>query len=247
MLTRLANPARFEAFARVAQPLAGWLCVVLFPLALWSALVGSPAAEDHGDTVRILYVHVAAAWSMMAGYTALAVASLVYFVWRHPLADVGARAIAVPGLVMTVLCLATGSLWGKPAWNTWWQWDGRMTSVLLLFFIYVAYFAVRGLDSDRTRSARLAAILAMVGFVNIPIIKFSVDWWASLHQPATLSAPGAPGLPAPLLTPLLLMVGAYTVFYAWFVLRVMRARISGARTRREVRAPAKVSVERVAT
>ena len=246
MLTRLANPARFEAFARVAQPLAGWLTVVLLPLALWFAVYGSPAAEDHGEVVRILYVHVASAWSMMAGYVALAVASFVYFVWRHPLADVGARAIAIPGVVMTVLCLATGSLWGKPAWNTWWQWDGRMTSVLILFFIYVAYFAVRGMDSDRGRSARLAAILAMVGAVNIPIIKFSVDWWASLHQPATLSSPGAPGLPAPLLTPLLLMVGAYTAFYAWFVLREMRGSVAEMKARRRT-PPAPVTIEKVAT
>ena len=247
MITYLANPVRFERVARIAEPVAGILALVTLPTAFYLALFSSPAAEDHGETVRILYVHVASAWSMMAGYTALAVASFVYFVWRHPLADVGARAIAIPGIAMTALCLATGSLWGKPAWNTWWQWDGRMTSVLLLLFIYLGYFAVRGLDNDRAKSARLAAIVAMVGAVNIPIIKFSVDWWAGLHQPATLSAPGAPGLPAPLLTPLLTMVGAYTAFYAWFVLREMRATLRGLASERTNRRPASVTITEVAT
>lgn len=225
MITALANPARFQRFARWAQPGAGIGTLILFPIALYYALWQSPSAEDHGETVRILYVHVASAWSMMACYTALAISSLVYFVWRHALADVAARVLAIPGIAMTLLCLATGSLWGKPAWNTWWQWDGRMTSVFLLFCLYVGYFAVRQLEADRVKSARLAAIVAMVGAVNLPIIKFSVDWWATLHQPATLSSPGAPGLPQPFLTPLLLMVAAYTFFIAWFVLRTMRAEL----------------------
>jgi heme exporter protein C len=247
MLTRLANPVRFERFAKVAEPIAAAASIILLPLALWFALVQSPAAEDHGETVRILYVHVASAWSMMAGYTALAVASFVYFVWRHSLADVAARAIAIPGVVMTALCLITGSLWGKPAWNTWWQWDGRMTSVLLLLFIYLGYFAVRALDEDRQKSARLAAILAMVGAVNIPIIKFSVDWWAGLHQPATLSAPGAPGLAGPLFTPLALMMLAYTAVFSWFVLHEMRGELRERAANRRVRAPASVTVETVSS
>ena len=222
MLTRLANPANFLRFARLATPIAGGLALLTFPIAIYLSLIGSPAAEDHGQTVRILYVHVASAWSMMACYSALAIASLVYFVWRHPLADTAAKAIALPGIVMTALCLATGSLWGKPAWNTWWQWDGRMTSVLVLLLLYIGYFAVRARASESPNALRLAAIVAMVGAFNLPIIKFSVDWWASLHQPATLSSPGAPGLPAPLLAPLLTMVLAYTAFIAWFVLREVR-------------------------
>jgi len=247
MFSYLANPARFERFAKVAEPIAGLIALVSLPIAFYLALFASPAAYDHGETVRILYVHVASAWSMMAGYSALAIASFVYFVWRHPLADMGARAIAIPGTAMTALCLATGSLWGKPAWNTWWQWDGRMTSVLLLLFIYLGYFAIRNLDNDRTKSARLAAIVAMVGAVNLPIIKFSVDWWAGLHQPATLSSPGAPGLPAPLLIPLLTMVGAYTAFYAWFVLRDMRANLRRQAKSRLTRKPATVTITEVAT
>ena len=247
MISYLANPVRFERFAKYAEPVFAIAALVLLPMAAWFALVASPPAEDHGETVRIIYVHVSAAWSMMAGYTALVVASFVYFVWRHPLADVAARAIAIPGMAMTALCLMTGSLWGKPAWNTWWQWDGRMTSVLLLFFIYLAYFAVRTLDEDRTKSARLAAILAMVGAVNIPIIKFSVDWWASLHQPATLSAPGAPGLAGPLFLPLAMMMAAYTAFYAWFVIREMRGTLRERAARRQIRQPAQVSMETVAS
>ena len=246
MFSYLANPARFLRFARVVEPVAGGLALVLFPLALWFALVGSPEMEDHGQTGRILYVHVAAAWTMMMAYTSLAVASFVYFVWRHTLADVAAVAIAVPGTVMTVLCLATGSLWGKPAWNTWWQWDGRMTSVLLLLFIYLAYFAVRGLDEDKAKSARLASIVAMVGFVNIPIIKFSVDWWAGLHQTATVSAPGAPGVDSSIGWPWALMALAYTAFFAWFVIRDMRGAIRARQVRREAPA-ATVTIETVAT
>jgi len=245
MLTRLANPVRFERFAKVAEPIAGVLALILLPLALWFALIQSPAAEEHEETVRILYVHVASAWSMMAGYMGLAVASFVYFVWRHSLADVAARAIAIPGVVMTALCLITGSLWGKPAWDTWWQWDGRMTSVLLLFFIYLGYFAMRALDEDTQKSALLAAILAMVGAVNIPIIKFSVDWWVGLHQPATLSSPGSPGLAGPLLTPLLLMLAAYTAIFTWFVLHEMREELRQRATQRRFRKPNTVHVETV--
>ena len=247
MLTRLANPARFERFARIAEPVAAVAALILFPLGLWFALVASPPAEDHGQTVRILYVHVPAAWTMMMAYTALAVSSFVYYVWRHTLADVAARAIALPGVVMTALCLVTGSLWGKPAWNTWWQWDGRMTSVLLLFFIYLAWFAVRELDEDRAKSARLASILAMVGFVNIPIIKFSVDWWASLHQTATVSMPDAPGLAGPLATPLALMMAAYTAFFAWFVLRHMRGTVRTMRNARRDRPVPTLTIETVST
>ena len=177
MINYLANPVRFLKFSKFATPIFGILALGTIIWGLYLALIKSPPAIEHGDSVRMMYVHVPAAWSAMMAYTALTIASLVSFIWRHPLADSAARSFAVPGAAFTFLALVTGSLWGKPAWGTWWQWDGRMTSVLILFFIYVGYLALWQLIPERKRAARLASILAMVGFINIPIIKFSVDWW----------------------------------------------------------------------
>lgn len=167
----------------------------------------------------MMYTHVPAAWCSLLAYTCLTVASIFSFIWRHPLADSAAKSIATPGLAFTFLALITGSLWGKPAWGTWWQWDGRMTSVLILFFIYIGYLAVWNVVAERKKAARLASIIAMVGFINIPIIKFSVDWWNTLHQPASISSIGAPGLPVEILTPLLLMSLSYSIFFMWLVMK----------------------------
>ncbi|MGB6229973.1 MAG: heme ABC transporter permease CcmC [Litorimonas sp.] len=243
MITRFANPQRFVGLARWLTPLLGWLALGLFAIGLWQALIASPAEEEHGQTVRIMYVHVPAAWSAMAAYTGIAVASLISFVWRHPLADLAARSLALPGAAFTVLSLVTGSLWGKPDWGTYWQWDGRMTSVLVLLFIYIGYMAIWQVVDDRKRAARLAAIAAMVGWINIPIIKFSVDWWNSLHQTATISSPGAPGLPTALLIPLMTMALAYSVLLGWLTLRGMQAEIAQARAARRPAAPATARVE----
>ena len=166
-----------------------------------------------------MYTHVPAAWCALLAYTSLTVASMFSFIWRHPLADSAAKSIAKPGLAFTFLALLTGSLWGKPAWGTWWQWDGRMTSVLILFFIYIGYLTVWSIITERKKAARLASIIAMVGFINIPIIKFSVDWWNTLHQPASISSIGSPGLPFEILTPLLLMTLSYSLFFIWLVIK----------------------------
>jgi len=171
-------------------------------------------------------------------YTALAIASLVSFIWRHPLADSAALSFAVPGAAFTFLALITGSLWGRPAWGTWWQWDGRMTSVLILLFIYLGYLAIWNIIPERKRAARLASILAMVGLINIPIIKFSVDWWNTLHQPASISTPGAPGMPPEILWPLLIMVAAYTLLFGWLSLRGIEADIVKTRDARADQKPA---------
>ena len=160
------------------------------------------------------------------------------FVWRHSLADSAAKSLAVPGLVFTLLALITGSLWGRPAWGTWWQWDGRMTSVLVLAFIYGGYLLLWATIEDRRRAARLASILAMVGFINIPIIKFSVDWWNTLHQPASISAPGAPGMPAEILWPLMMMMAAYSFLFGWLALRGIEADIVRSRKTRSKETPA---------
>lgn len=244
MISRFANPQRFVALARWLSPLLGLSALVLLSFGLWHSLIASPPDEEMGQTVRIMYVHVPAAWSAMGAYTGIAIASLISFVWRHPLSDLAARGLALPGAAFTALALVTGSLWGKPDWGTYWQWDGRMTSVLILLFIYIGYIAVWSVVDDRKRAARLAAILAMVGWVNIPIIKFSVDWWNSLHQPATISSPGSPGLPSELLTPLMLMGAAYLALLGWFTVRSMLAEIAMARA---ARAPKPASTVRVET
>ncbi len=246
LISYLANPARFLRFSRFATPISGWLAFGLLGIGLIFSLFISPPAEEHGEAVRMMYVHVPAAWCAMAAYAGIAVASLISFVWRHSLADSVARSLAVPGAAFTFLALLTGSLWGRPAWGTWWQWDGRMTSVLVLLFIYIGYIAIWNISTDRRQASRLAAILAMVGALNLPIIKFSVNWWNTLHQPATISEPGAPGLPIELLTPLLLMALGYTLLLVWFALRGTEAELAELKRNRAAQSkPAKVSLEEV--
>ena len=232
MITYLANPVRFLKFAKVATPLFGWLSGGALLWGLYLALIASPPAMEHGHAVRMMYVHVPAAWCALMAYTALASASLVSFIWRHPIADSAAKSFAVPGVAFTFLALITGSLWGKPAWGTWWQWDGRMTSVLILLFIYLGYLSIWSVIADRKKAARIASILAMVGFINIPIIKFSVDWWNTLHQPASLSTPGAPGMPPEILWPLMVMMLAYSFLFGWLSLRGIEADIIKTRNMR---------------
>ena len=238
MINYLANPVRFLKFSKFATPIFGGLALITLIWGLYLALVKSPPAIEHGQSVRMMYTHVPAAWCALMAYTALAIASLVSFIWRHPLADSAAKSFAVPGAAFTFLALITGSLWGKPAWGTWWQWDGRMTSVLILFFIYMGYLALWTIIPERKRAARLASILAMVGFINIPIIKFSVDWWNTLHQPASISSPGAPGMPSEILWPLFMMMAAYSFLFGWLALRGIEADIVRSRKTRSADKPA---------
>ena len=243
MITRFANPQRFIGLARWLTPIFGWSALVVLSLGLWQSLIVSPDEVEHGDTVRIMYVHVPAAWSAMAAYSSIALASLISFVWRHPIADLAARSLALPGAAFTALALITGSLWGKPDWGTYWQWDGRMTSVLILLFIYIGYMSIWKVIEDRKRASRLAAITAMIGWVNIPIIKFSVEWWNSLHQSATISQPGAPGLEPELLAPLLLIALGYKLLLGWLTMRGMLAEIAQARAARKLAPAATARVE----
>ena len=248
LISYLANPARFLRISRFATPVCGWSAFVLIGVGLVLALFISPPAVEHGEAVRIMYVHVPAAWCAMAAYSGIAIASLVSFVWRHSLADSIARSLALPGAAFTFLALITGSLWGRPAWGTWWQWDGRMTSVLVLLFIYIGYMAIWNIASDRRQASRLAAILAMVGALNLPIIKFSVNWWNTLHQPATISEPGAPGLPTELLMPLLFMTLGYTLLLAWFSFRGTEAELIELKRQRAAKSkPATVLLEDVSS
>ena len=218
----LANPERFEQLARPVQPALAAIALLLAAAGLWLGLFGSPADYQQGETVRIMYVHVPAAWMALFCYSVMAFSSAAGFIFKHPLADVAARATAPIGATFTALALITGSLWGKPMWGAYWAWDARLTSVLVLFFLYLGYIAVWEALDDKARAAKIAALVAIVGFVNVPIIKFSVDWWNSLHQPASVLRADGPTIDGSMLTPLLLMGLAYTVGYGALLLAAMR-------------------------
>ncbi len=225
MLSTFANPARFMSFSAWAAPLFAALAAVLFAIGLPWGLGASPADYQQGETVRIMYVHVPAAWWSMGIYAFMGVASFVSLVWRHALADVAARAAAPIGATFAGLCLVTGSLWGAPTWGTWWEWDGRMTSMLILFLIYLGYLALWAAVEDEEKAGRLAAILCLVGLINLPIIKFSVDWWSTLHQPASVFRADGPTIDPAMLGPLFTMAGAYAALFAALLLVGMRTAI----------------------
>ena len=231
MLHRFANPARFSRIAAKVLPWSTAATIALFVIGLYFALFASPADFQQGETVRIMYVHVPSAWISMACYTFIAVMSAVALIWKHPLADIAARAAAPLGAGFTLIVLITGSLWGKPTWGTWWVWDARLTSVLVLFFLYLGHIALSNAFDNSQRGARAAAVLALVGFVNIPIIKFSVDWWNTLHQPASITRLDAPAIDPAMLTPLLLMALAFTFYFVTMLLLRMRADLNAARAR----------------
>lgn len=222
-----ANPARFLRIARWLTPLLLLVGLAMAGVALAMGLWSVPPDRLQGDTVRILFIHVPAAWLGMAGWMAIAAASFAELVWRHPLAGIAARAAAVPGAVFTAICLATGSLWGRPAWGTWWEWDGRLTSMLVLLFLYFAYIAL----ADAAARAgggqgRMAAIFGLVGAVNIPIIHYSVLWWNSLHQPPSITMSafgGKSAIAAVFLYPLLAATLGFSLIFGGVVLARMRA------------------------
>ena len=217
-----ANPKRFLSLASLLTPifLIGGLLVSAG--ALWWGLTQVSPDRLMGETVRILFLHVPAAWLGMGGWTAIALSSLVFLVWRHPLAALAARAAAVPGLVFTLICLITGSIWGRPTWGTWWVWDGRLTSMLVLAFLYVAYIALAQAAEREGVSARIPAIFGLLGAINIPIINRSVVWWNSLHQPPSMTM-GQSAIDAEFLVPLLIAVFGFSLLFAGVVLARMRA------------------------
>ncbi|MEX1109433.1 MAG: heme ABC transporter permease [Dongiaceae bacterium] len=228
---RFANPARFQ---RIADPLLPWLAVATvaaFATGIVWGLVVSPLDYKQSETVRIMYVHVPAAWMALATYTVIALASAASLVWRHPLADIAARAASPLGAGFTLIALVTGSFWGKPMWGTWWVWDARLTSVLILFFLYLGHIALSHAFDDPQRGARAAALLALVGAVNLPIIKFSVDWWNTLHQPASVFRMDGPTIDAAMLGPLFVMAAAYLLFFLTMLLVRMKAELLAARLR----------------
>ena len=228
---RFANPARFTRLADAILPWSLLATVGLLGAGLYLGLFASPADYQQGETVRIMYVHVPAAWMAMFVYTVVAGASATALIWRHPLAHIAAKAAAPLGAGFTFLALATGSLWGKPMWGTWWVWDARLTSVLILFFLYLGHIALSNAFDDPQRGRKAAAVLALVGFVNVPIIKFSVDWWNTLHQPASLTRLDSPAIDPTMLWPLLAMGAGYMTFFLTLQLLRMKSELLAARVR----------------
>jgi heme exporter protein C len=201
------------------------MAAVLLVVGTWLSFT-APEDYQQGDTVRIMFVHVPAASVGLMIYGALGVSSFFALVFRHPLADAAARAAALPGAAYTALALATGSLWGKPMWGAWWAWgDARLMSVLILFLFYIGYMALRASIDDEAKATRAAAVLGLVGLINLPIVKFSVDWWNTLHQPASLLRAEGPAMPAVYLTPLLIMMAAWGVLFLAIWLTAIRTEI----------------------
>jgi heme exporter protein C len=227
----LANPTRFLAWS---APALRWLWAatgLVLAVGLYASFFVAPADYQQGEMVRIMFIHVPFAWLSMACFGVMAVASLGTLVWRHPLADVTAKAATPIGAAFTFLALVTGSLWGKPTWGTYWVWDARLTSVLVLFILYLGLIALRQAVEDPGRAARAAAILTLVGSLNLPIIKFSVDWWNTLHQGESIFRAGGPTIYATMLWPLLVMVVGMTLLFFALLLTAMRNEIFRRRVR----------------
>ncbi|MCZ4091078.1 heme ABC transporter permease [Sinorhizobium psoraleae] len=220
----LANPTRFLALADRVLPWFAAATVLFFAVGLWLSFT-TEGDYQQGETVRIMYVHVPAAWLSMMCYTVMAISALGTLVWRHPLADVSSKAAAPIGACFTFLALVTGSLWGKPMWGAWWVWDARLTSVFVLFLMYLGLIALNRAMDDPARSARVSAVLVLVGFVNIPIIKFSVEWWNTLHQPASVLRLDGPTIDPEFLWPLLIMAVAFTLLFFTLHIAAMRNEI----------------------
>jgi heme exporter protein C len=239
LIKAFANPAKFLTLARHAVPAFAALAAVALACGLYLALLASPPDYQQGETVRIMYVHVPAAWMAMFVYTSMAVSAIVGLVWKHVLAELYPRAVAPVGAVFTLVCLVTGSLWGAPMWGTWWVWDARLTSVLILFFFYIGYIALADAFDDPQKGINAGAFLLIAGVVNIPVIKFSVDWWNTLHQPASVLRLQGPAIDKSMLHPLLVMALGFMALFA--SLAFLRLRTEIARRRLMLRAQRKAA------
>ena len=225
-MQKFANPARFLKLANAVIPFVLAATVIAFAAGLYMSLVTAPPDYQQGETVRIMFVHVPAAWMALMIYTAMAVASASAAIFRHPLADMAAKAAAPIGAMYCLLALITGSLWGKPMWGAWWVWDARLTSMFVLFVLYLGYVAVWQAIEDPHRAALIARIVAIAGFINVPIVKFSVDWWNSLHQGASVFRMDGPSIDLRMLWPLLTMALAYLLLFLGLVLVAIRSEIA---------------------
>ncbi len=235
LLHRYANPAAFGRLSARVMPWSIGATVILLALGVYFALFNSPPDYQHGESVRIMYVHVPAAIMSELVYGAMALAAAAGIIWKHALADLFVKAAAPLGAIFTLICLVAGSLWGKPMWGAWWVWDARLTSELVLFFLYLGYIALVDAFDDPQRGLRAGAILVLVGVVDLPIIKFSVNWWNTLHQPASLMTLSGPKIYGSMLVPLMLMIGGFMAFFITVVIlrlesELLARRIRGWRT-----------------
>lgn len=229
-----ANPTRFLSIARPATPWLFWVGAALAAYGFYAGLFLTPPDYLQGESVRIMYVHVPAAWLGMGGWMGIAVASLTHLVWRHPLAGVAARAIAAPGALFTAICLVSGSIWGSLTWGTWWQWDGRMTSMLVLLFLYLGYIALANAGDEKTSVSRATAIFGLIGAVNLPIINRSVVWWNSLHQGPSITVRGS-SISSEILWPLAFTTLGFSLMFGGIVLMRMRATLAAAKAEARLR------------
>jgi len=231
LINQLANPTRFMALSKALLPWIGGLSALLFGIGFYGAFFSAPADYQQGETIRIMYIHVPSAWLAMFFYTLMTVSALGALVWRHPLAEVAQKAAAPIGASFALICLVTGALWGRPMWGTYWVWDARLTSMLVLLLIYLAIIALWRTIDEPTQAGRAVSILTLVGFVNIPIIKFSVDWWNTLHQPASVFRMDGPTIHPSMLWPLLVCALAFSLFSVALHLIAMRTEIMRRRIR----------------
>lgn len=224
-LHKYASPPHFYVLAARLSPWLSGLAVLLMAGGLYGGLVLAPPDYQQGDAFRIIYVHVPSAWLSLFVYVVMALAGVVGLIWKVKIADALARGSAPLGASFTFLALATGSIWGRPMWGTWWDWDPRLTSELILLFLYLGYMALQTAIEDPRMAARAGAVLALIGLVNIPIIHFSVEWWSSLHQGPTITRLDAPSIHIDMLLPLLVMAAAFKLYYAAVVLVRMRCEL----------------------
>lgn len=242
-LFSLANPARFMALSNRLLPWLAAATVLSASVAIWLG-AGAPPDYQQGETVLIMFLHVPAAWLALGFYSLMSLSALGTLVWRHPLADVAQKAAAPIGAGFALICLVTGALWGRPMWGAYWVWDARLTSMLVLFLIYCGLIALWRAVEDPARAGRAVAILTLVGFVNVPIVKFSVDWWNTLHQPASVFRIGGPSIHPTILWPLLASALAFALFAVTLHLAGMRAEVLARRARaRGLRAAARLEAE----
>lgn len=219
---KLASPPHFYRLAGRLTPWFGWSALILIVTALYGGLVLAPADYQQGDAFRIIYMHAPSAWMSLFIYVTMAVAAAIGLIWRIKLAHAVAASSAPIGASFTFTALVTGALWGQPMWGTWWVWDARLTSELILLFLYLGYMALRASIDDVQRADRASAVLAIVGVINVPIIHYSVVWWSTLHQSASVSKMAAPSISASMLVPLLMMIVGFQLYY--FALLLMRVR-----------------------
>ncbi|MEM1286555.1 MAG: heme ABC transporter permease [Pseudomonadota bacterium] len=226
-----ANPTRVMRFSRVVKPWVAGLGALVLAIGLYMAFFTAPADYQQGETIRIMYLHVPMAWLGMFAYALMALSAFGTLVFKHPMADVSAKAMAPIGATFTAICLITGSLWGKPMWNTWWVWDARLTSVLILFLVYLGIIALWQAIEEPIKAGKVTAIITLIGAINLPIIKFSVDWWYTLHQPASVFRLDGPTIYPAMLYPLLICAVGFSLIFFWLHLMAMDNELKRRRVR----------------